>query len=140
MEHPNRNLEGHGFDSSDFFCAPRLFNVIFVNCMVFVFIFSFTLAKPSQFERPVCRRIWIADYFKFRIFCLHKGDIDDVTSLFPFQWNLICDRAHVGANVQAAYAAGMLVGSFIFGAISDIFGRRFCMLLCSALAVSLSLI
>ncbi|KAJ7333877.1 hypothetical protein OS493_015970 [Desmophyllum pertusum] len=53
------------------------------------------------------------------------------------EWNLICDRAHVGANVQAGYAAGMLVGSFIFGAISDIFGRRFCMLLCSVLAVSL---
>ena len=54
---------------------------------------------------------------------------------FVLQWNLICDRAHVGANVQAGYAAGMLVGSFVFGAISDIFGRRFCMLLCSVLAV-----
>ena len=41
----------------------------------------------------------------------------------------------MGANVQAGYAAGMLVGSFVFGAISDIFGRRFCMLLCSVLAV-----
>ena len=54
---------------------------------------------------------------------------------FVLQWNLICDRAHVGANVQAGYAAGMLVGSFVFGAISDVFGRRFCMLLCSVLAV-----
>lgn len=43
----------------------------------------------------------------------------------------------MGANVQAGYALGMLVGSFLFGAISDIFGRRFCMLLCSVLAVCL---
>ena len=35
--------------------------------------------------------------------------------------------------------AGMLVGSFLFGFVSDTFGRRFCMLICSVLMVGLTL-
>lgn len=54
-------------------------------------------------------------------------------------WNLICDRAYAGANVQAAYSAGMLVGSLVFGAISDFFGRRFCVYLCAVLLAGFSL-
>lgn len=81
------------------------------------------------------------------ITCLENKCCDNCTEYAfdgPFistatEWNLICDRAHVGANVQAGYAAGMLVGSFVFGAISDVFGRRFCMLLCSVLATLFSL-
>ncbi|KAJ7333874.1 hypothetical protein OS493_015967 [Desmophyllum pertusum] len=55
------------------------------------------------------------------------------------EYNLICKRAFIAANVQAGFGAGMLVGSFIFGAISDIYGRRFCMLLCSLLTTLFSL-
>lgn len=53
-----------------------------------------------------------------------------------FQWNLICDKANIAAVVQSIFVAGMMAGSLFFGAISDYFGRRFCLFLCSALAVS----
>lgn len=55
--------------------------------------------------------------------------------MFLFQWNLICDKAYVGANVQAVFSAGMLVGSLVFGVTSDFFGRRFCIYICAALLV-----
>ena len=32
-----------------------------------------------------------------------------------------------------------MAGSLFFGAVSDLFGRKFCLFLCSALAVGLSL-
>lgn len=40
------------------------------------------------------------------------------------QWNLICSSSHLKAMTQAVYMAGLLVGSFAFGMISDRFGRR----------------
>lgn len=55
------------------------------------------------------------------------------------EYQLICHRASLAANVQAVFGAGMLVGSFVFGVISDSFGRRFCMLLCSLLTATFSL-
>lgn len=55
------------------------------------------------------------------------------------EWNLICDRAFAGANVQAAYSAGMLLGSLVFGATSDFFGRRFCIYLCAVFLAIFSL-
>ncbi|XP_073246371.1 organic cation transporter protein-like [Porites lutea] len=54
------------------------------------------------------------------------------------EYNLICDRAFIAASIQAAFSAGCLVGSFLFGAISDFYGRRFCMLLCSVLTAAFS--
>ena len=42
--------------------------------------------------------------------------------------------------MQAGFMAGMLVGSSLFGAVSDSYGRRFCMFLCAFLTVSRSLI
>lgn len=55
------------------------------------------------------------------------------------EWNLICDKAYVGANVQAVFSAGMLIGSLLFGATSDFFGRRFCIYICAALLAIASL-
>ncbi|EDO32796.1 predicted protein, partial [Nematostella vectensis] len=40
------------------------------------------------------------------------------------QWDLICNRAHLKALTQAMYMAGLLVGSLVFSAVSDRFGRR----------------
>ena len=56
--------------------------------------------------------------------------------ILMFQWNLICDKANIAAVVQSIFVAGMMAGSLFFGVISDYFGRRFCLFLCSALAVS----
>lgn len=55
------------------------------------------------------------------------------------EYNLICDRAYIAANVDAGFMAGMLVGSFLFGFVSDAFGRRFCMLICSVLMTAFGL-
>ena len=37
--------------------------------------------------------------------------------------------------MQAAYSAGMLLGSLVFGATSDFLGRRFCVYLCAVFLV-----
>ena len=42
--------------------------------------------------------------------------------------------------MQAAYSAGMLVGSLVFGATSDFFGRRFCVYPCAVLLVRVATI
>lgn len=55
------------------------------------------------------------------------------------EWNLICDKKNIAALVQSLFVAGMMAGSIFFGVISDFFGRRFCLFLCSALALSFSL-
>lgn len=55
------------------------------------------------------------------------------------EWNLICDKANIAAAVQSLFVAGMMAGSLFFGVISDFFGRRFCLFLCSALAICFSL-
>ncbi|EDO47492.1 predicted protein, partial [Nematostella vectensis] len=41
-------------------------------------------------------------------------------------WNLICDRSYLRALVQSMFFAGMLVGSFVSGPVSDIYGRKCC--------------
>ena len=42
----------------------------------------------------------------------------------------------MGAVIQAIFVVGMMAGSLVFGFISDMFGRKFCLFLCSALTVS----
>lgn len=65
------------------------------------------------------------------------------------EWELICSRRHLKALSQAAYLAGLLIGSYAFSSISDHFGRKIavflsiaCLACCgtvSALADCLSL-
>jgi len=54
-----------------------------------------------------------------------------------FKWNLICDRDYLGATLQSVYFAGMLVGSFVTGMISDAWGRKKCIFISNAVMVSL---
>ncbi|XP_078357827.1 organic cation transporter protein-like [Oculina patagonica] len=51
------------------------------------------------------------------------------------EWNLICDRAYLGATLQSVYFAGMLVGSFVTGMISDAWGRKKCIFVSNAVMV-----
>ncbi|XP_048582191.1 organic cation transporter protein [Nematostella vectensis] len=51
------------------------------------------------------------------------------------EWNLICDRAYLGATLQSCFFAGMLIGSLVSGLISDAWGRKKCFYLSYALMV-----
>lgn len=42
-----------------------------------------------------------------------------------FQWNLVCNNVALKSNIQAAMALGKFVGGFIFGSLSDMYGRKF---------------
>ena len=57
-----------------------------------------------------------------------------------FQWELICSRSHLKALSQAAYLAGLLIGSFAFSSISDHFGRKIALFLSIAILVSTSFV
>ncbi|KAK3731646.1 hypothetical protein QZH41_019765 [Actinostola sp. cb2023] len=79
--------------------------------------------------------------------CPPKKCCDDCTAYVfdgPFhstvsEWNLICDRAYLGATIQSCYFIGMLFGSFITGMISDAWGRKKCIFLCNILMVYLQI-
>jgi len=73
--------------------------------------------------------------------CDPKKCCDDCTSYEfdgPFhsivsEWNLICDRAFLGATIQSCYFVGMLVGSIVTGILSDAWGRKKCIFICNAI-------
>lgn len=48
------------------------------------------------------------------------------------EWNLICDRAFLGATIQSCFFVGMLVGSFVTGIFSDAWGRKKCIFVSNA--------
>ncbi|KAK3753624.1 hypothetical protein QZH41_014731 [Actinostola sp. cb2023] len=60
------------------------------------------------------------------------GPFDSTVS----EWNLICDRAYLGATIQSCYFIGMLFGSFITGMISDAWGRKKCIFLSTIIMLS----
>ncbi|XP_031557354.1 organic cation transporter protein-like [Actinia tenebrosa] len=49
------------------------------------------------------------------------------------EWNLVCDRAYLGAIIQSCYFAGMTIGSFATGMISDAWGRKKCIFFSTAI-------
>ncbi|KAF7641235.1 hypothetical protein LDENG_00288140, partial [Lucifuga dentata] len=50
-------------------------------------------------------------------------------SSFVTEFDLVCDRSSFLATSQSIFMAGYLVGSLMFGAVADRFGRRFAVLL-----------
>ena len=39
-------------------------------------------------------------------------------------WDLVCGDAHWRAAAQSVFMVGVLLGSYVFGALSDKMGRR----------------
>ncbi len=44
--------------------------------------------------------------------------------MIPFQWNLICGNSLLSDLSQSIFFVGAMLGAWIFGTISDRFGRR----------------
>ena len=79
--------------------------------------------RVSAKQKEICGLFQsIVSFFLFFFFCL--------------KWNLICDRAFLGATIQSCYFAGMLIGSIVTGMISDAWGRKKCIFICNAIMVS----
>ncbi|KAH6929664.1 hypothetical protein HPB50_003805 [Hyalomma asiaticum] len=55
--------------------------------------------------------------------CEHPHYTSRFTSIAT-EWNLICRDAYLVKMVQAVFMAGVMCGAFVFGYISDKFGRR----------------
>uniref|UniRef100_A0A3Q2QT00 Si:dkey-166k12.1 n=1 Tax=Fundulus heteroclitus TaxID=8078 RepID=A0A3Q2QT00_FUNHE len=49
------------------------------------------------------------------------------------EWDLVCSRAGLNSLGSSVYMSGLLVGSVLFGAMADRYGRRFVLLLSIAL-------
>ena len=53
-----------------------------------------------------------------------EKNLDDVISSVVSDWNLMCNRAGLHASIGAAPMSGYLIGGFLFGSLSDKFGRK----------------
>ncbi|KAM9333814.1 solute carrier family 22 member 6 [Pholidichthys leucotaenia] len=76
-------------------------------------------------------------------------DMNERTSTIISDWDLVCDLHHLKQMGQTIYMGGVLVGSLVFGALSDRYGRRILLIFsylmmavcgtCTALSNSFSL-
>lgn len=51
-------------------------------------------------------------------------DIEKFKWIFSLQWGLVCDKEWLRAFGDSIFMVGVMLGSTIFGALSDKYGRR----------------
>ncbi|XP_069577618.1 solute carrier family 22 member 13 [Brachyistius frenatus] len=81
---------------------------------------SDVLLLGNRTERVPCGRGWVYSQETFQ-------------STTVTEWDLVCNEARLNSIGSSIYMSGLLVGSVLFGAMADRYGRRFVLLLSIAL-------
>ncbi|XP_070840576.1 solute carrier family 22 member 6-B [Chaetodon trifascialis] len=81
---------------------------------------SDVLLQGNRTERVPCGHGWVYSKETFQ-------------STTVTEWDLVCNRAGLNSLGSSIYMFGLLVGSVVFGAMADRYGRRFVLLLSIAL-------
>ncbi|XP_077351073.1 solute carrier family 22 member 7-like isoform X2 [Festucalex cinctus] len=73
--------------------------------------------------------------------CLHGWVYDNSTfsSTIATEWDLVCERKHLSQTINIIFFLGVMLGSLVFGLLSDNYGRRGSLLLSYALSLALGL-
>ncbi|XP_068680010.1 solute carrier family 22 member 15-like isoform X2 [Montipora foliosa] len=124
--------------------GSRQSNLFFITCVfvnipcAFQLISLYFINGTPKFQCVTPSASAICDVDKCCKNCSKYEFTENFTSTTT-EYNLICDRAYIAASMQAGFMAGMVVGSSLFGAVSDSYGRRFCMFLCGFLTFVFSI-
>nr|XP_020498847.1 solute carrier family 22 member 13-like [Labrus bergylta] len=78
------------------------------------------LLQGNRTERVPCGHGWVYSN-------------ETIQSTTVTEWDLVCDKAGLNSLGSTIYMSGLLVGSVVFGAMADRYGRRFVLLLSIAL-------